>query len=576
MRRNQLGEIATICLFTSISLAIIIAYRSPATGYELTIYDGTPTGYWVFLGIILMLGVILAVWDLQRRLALGALALAITSFILLPIIRGYYMLGQRDSLSHLGWLRHVLTDGTIPDGFLYPNYPIFGVIFARMTGFPENRVILLIATVLILPSLAFIPLLVREVDPERSTVVFGAIIAVGLLPLNPFNVFLWPLPSAQTIFFTTIPLYALLRIVRGKGRLAYSFLFGISFLSVLYFHPQQAINVLCITGAVTVGIFLSNRRSDLTEEYRAPLFGFAAVGVLLWMRLTAVPRFEGVFASTVGTILSDSSSGHRESGSIFESLDALGISFEVFALAILGKYLPLVVPAAIALYLAVRTRRHLELSLLALGGLFITPFVVYFLAAGNVNQWGRYIGFLALLFCIFGAVGLKSIHRRLSAQKGITVARVVVTIVLCTTLIASVPVMQPSPLTMKANEQVSHGMYSGYETALNHTDRTTPMYDTRSPPDRYIDALGEVNHESERYVAPNHFNDHNLPEHVDQDSYLAVNEGDIRQDVELYNGFRYSEEDFDYLSHDPNIYKVQDGDVELYRVESRENTTATD
>ncbi|MFC6905773.1 hypothetical protein [Halalkalicoccus tibetensis] len=577
MAQDRLGKAAAIFLFVSLSLATIIAHQSPATGYELTIYTGTPVGYWVFFGAVLLVGTILAVWDIQRRLALSALGIAITTFVLLPVIRGYYMLGQRDSLTHLGRVRDTLAGSPISEGFLYPNYPIFSAVFVRVTGLPENQVLLLATAALILPSLAFIPLLVREIDPSRMTVVASAVIAVGLLPLNPFNVFLWPHPSAQIVFFAAIPLYAFLRIFRGQGRLTYSVLFGVSLLSVLYFHPQQALNVFFVTGAMTVGIFAAKRHSVLPELYRAPVSVFAAVGAFVWLRVTSIPRFEDVFASTIVTILiAGSSDGHRESGSIFESLEALGVSFELFALSIVGKYLPLVVPAAVAIYIGFRTRRRPELALLAVGGLFVVPFVAYFMVAGNVNQWGRYVAFLALLFCVFAAVGLGAMYRHLAARKGIPVANIAIAVLLCLSLAASVPVMQPSPLTQQGNTQVSNGMYSGYESMINHTDRATPIYDTRSPPDRYVQAIDEVSQDRVRYETPDRFNNHNLPGFVERDSYLAINEGDIRQDVELYDGFRYSEADFEYLSQDPDIHKVQDGDVELYQVDSRDDSTPTD
>jgi H+/Cl- antiporter ClcA len=43
------SKIATICAFLSVSLAIVFAWLSPATGDELDFYSDTPFFTWVFI-----------------------------------------------------------------------------------------------------------------------------------------------------------------------------------------------------------------------------------------------------------------------------------------------------------------------------------------------------------------------------------------------------------------------------------------------------------------------------------------------------------------------------------------------
>ncbi|MFC6990554.1 hypothetical protein ACFQH3_01365 [Haladaptatus sp. GCM10025707] len=104
--------------FVALYLAIVSAYQSPATAYEVSIYAATPDGFWAGIGIAVVCGLLVA-WFVTptnriRTLAILLVASAIVAVAALPIIRGYFFVGAGDSLTHLGWMRDIESGALSP------------------------------------------------------------------------------------------------------------------------------------------------------------------------------------------------------------------------------------------------------------------------------------------------------------------------------------------------------------------------------------------------------------------------------------------------------------------------------
>lgn len=108
---SHLSKIGSIVGCLALFTALVVANRTPASGYELSIYQSTPTLVWIGLGIALAVAVLVGLTaprDTRTHdsalLLGGSAALAIVA---LPILRGYTFLGGGDSLSHVGWAREI-------------------------------------------------------------------------------------------------------------------------------------------------------------------------------------------------------------------------------------------------------------------------------------------------------------------------------------------------------------------------------------------------------------------------------------------------------------------------------------
>ncbi|MFB6164758.1 MAG: hypothetical protein ABEJ31_06320 [Haloarculaceae archaeon] len=110
--------------FAALAAAVAVAHGAPARGYELSIYDATPTAFWLAVcaaGLLALLGSAYSPPGSPTRTAALALAygtaLAVAA---LPILRGYRFFGAGDSLTHLGWVKDLSTGALSPLHLLYP------------------------------------------------------------------------------------------------------------------------------------------------------------------------------------------------------------------------------------------------------------------------------------------------------------------------------------------------------------------------------------------------------------------------------------------------------------------------
>jgi len=134
IRGQRLQKATLAFLFFLLSVALIIAWNSPATGYESSIYRSTPLILWVSLIASVIVGVTLVVASIAKneleqnslwKIGLLLVFLCYTICLALFIIRGYYMwCMDGDPASHIGWIKEVMSTGN-RGGVFYPATHIY-------------------------------------------------------------------------------------------------------------------------------------------------------------------------------------------------------------------------------------------------------------------------------------------------------------------------------------------------------------------------------------------------------------------------------------------------------------------
>ncbi|MHB8104701.1 MAG: hypothetical protein ACYDG5_04085 [Dehalococcoidales bacterium] len=125
---KNLTKVIVILSLISLSASLLLAHNSPATGYELDIYNSTPVLTWVFLSIAMLGGAVIIVqqvvtkgYQSSRTWLLGLIVLVLSRFgwLYVPYIRGYYTwLG--DNITHWGYIKDVLNTGHFYTENYYP------------------------------------------------------------------------------------------------------------------------------------------------------------------------------------------------------------------------------------------------------------------------------------------------------------------------------------------------------------------------------------------------------------------------------------------------------------------------
>ena len=116
-----------LCLcFLLIAVALLLIDRySPATGYELSIYEALPAAVWICLVAALGGGTVIVVHQAfagrkSKYWALGfaILVLGTLVILLLPVFRAYFAYGYTDPLNHAGETETVLSEHQFAKHFM--------------------------------------------------------------------------------------------------------------------------------------------------------------------------------------------------------------------------------------------------------------------------------------------------------------------------------------------------------------------------------------------------------------------------------------------------------------------------
>jgi hypothetical protein len=575
--------------FFALAAAVTAAHRAPATEFELSIYAGTPTLAWVGFGVALVVATLCAFlfppgWFRRAAFSLGgATAVAITA---LPIIRDYWYIGQGDSLTHLGWVRSLIANVLSPLQLLYPGIHTEAVAINFLLGRESNWALMLVSVCAVATFVAFVPLIARELAPfdANRAALFAAVSAWFLLPFNHIAVHLMPHPSSQAIFLSVVPLYALVRYLKqpddafsGIGSPYGALLFLAGFGLILY-HPMQALNFLAILGTLAVAQFVARRwrgGSALTAYtgLGAQTFGFG-LALLAWVASrervqdAAIGVFTGLSTPGGGTTAETtnwSSSLAQLGGSVpelFTKLFAVGLLFSLLT-------------AGLVAWTWV-TDSDPEEALISYLGLSLVPmtalFGLYFVGSSKLGF--RQIGFMLVLGTIFGAIALSRIAGGLRSRVSLPGGRAVPAVVMILLLVLTVPVIFPSPYIFKGTQHVSAQTVAGYETSFHHRAGDMGYASVSGGSDRYADAVYGVDASLDARgpaVNPVSVTERNLTRvdhQFETTRYFVVTESARKLNVEVYNGFRYSERNFTSLRTQPGLDRVlSTGDFVLYVVD---------
>lgn len=555
-----------LLLFLSFSIGVIATALSPASGYELSIYAETPLVFWIGTLPLLVHGSIVGLLrqDRFKWLGIAGAFLVVSTVVLLPFVRGYFFYGPSDSMLHLGTLKSVVDGHQDPSGLFYPALFLLATSVTFLADVPPR--VALMTAVFVFPFIWFlsIPAIVRELVDDRAAIGIGIVCALYLAPLNSLNLVLVPHPSSQALFFAPVVLFTFFRLTKTASARDIG-CFAVTFLALYFYHPQQSLNLLFVCLALAfVGRTRFHSRFSERNFHRISTPILFAGGITVVMLLISTDRFAEVFGFVVRSLITETGAGGVEGRT--SALTALDVSIPLLALKIGLKNVVLGIGSLIALGGWWRYRRTDQVPLLIVATLPILGFVVLFGAVGMLNQLVRYIAVIALVATIVGAIGFT---RHVNPASRYSLQSIAIALLLCIGLLAAVPVIHSDPYTERPGPHVPESHFSAFETQFDHAAPDGQFLRIRAAPYRYYTAIHGTDTEPEFALdrplpaVPDGFE--GLDEEYDGRYYLPVTERDERADTELYDGFRYDEDDFDGLNHDPDKARIYDnGGVVFY------------
>lgn len=570
--------------YVALAGAVLAADAHRPTGYELSIYAGTPFLFWLGIGLALSIAVPVSVlarpgWSRAAALVLGGSSVAAVAG--LPVLREYFFHGTADALTHLGWVRDIATGTTAPADLFYPGIHSVAVVIASFTGIAIERALLLTVAAMALVALVFVPLLVRTVARGDRAVVLGAFSVFLLFFVHNLGVYLHAHSFAQANFFSALVLFlAIVYVTRSSGR-AMGALLAIVSIAVLLYHPQQAANLILVFVAISLVQLVHRRyRSAHPVAQHRPLYahtGLLIVAFLLW-----ITRFDGWAFANIGRIES-AFVAYLEGrpptpGGAFQSqafsLTQIGsglpeIFVKLFLVAAVFSVLAGALMAASLLGRADRSRptANAIATYLGVASLLAIPLIVAYFAGNIAEHYFRHLGFLLLVATVVGALALVRLLDRVSARFDRRWATVALVLGFAVLLPLSLATVFPSPFIHKQTQHVTEPQMDGYETVFDLNDESLALAGVRQGPWRFNDAIAGVGERRHHEAVVTNENLTRLGSHFTDGGYVVLTEYDRQREVDAYRGLRYSDRAFDSVATQPGVNRVvANEDLQLYHV----------
>lgn len=585
------SKVAAIIGFLSLGLGSTIAYLSPATGYELSIYSGTPILFWVCVSVSLSIALVLT-FDISgltsRGLGILLGGISMTSIVSLPLIRGYFWVGGGDALSHLGWTRDLYRGIIGPADFRYPAVHTLGSVVSHLSGFEVRYALLLFIPIFVVSFFVFIPMTVKELTYNRFYTRIAVFSGFLLLPINHFAAHMQIHTTSQAVMFGPVLLYFFIRVFRRPDwRVAILFITTSAMFILL--HLQQAANYALFFGTIAgLQVIHTRYRHRFSFEPKKSMYALLLVFIgLWWLWVHNLAIFERALSSVVIGIFTETTAAEsvRTRG---VSLEILGgsyeeIFFKLFFVAaifcLLASFLMLVILLNAANVSKWRSLQNHMLSnssdqrsiflYFTIGFAAVSSLFFLYLGLGISDQYFRHYAFMMGIVTVLGVVTIgRLVESGTDYLSTVTVNRTLI-VVFGLLLLLSIPVIFSSPWIYQDSNHVTQSSFEGYETHLDYSDELSYVH-VRSSASRYSSGIisrvagPDISTES----LPDHFADRQLRTHLDEPSYLGIPEGDRILDADLYQGFRFSHGDFEYVENEVGINKIQsNGGFEMFLID---------
>lgn len=572
--------------FLALTVAVIAAYTTPARGYEVSIYTGTPVLFWIGVGVTMAIALGVSITSLSGRLRGVGVVLGGGGFLAmvgLPIIRNYHYYGTADAMTHLGWAKEIAAGDLRFFELYYPGIHTFAAFISDTIGYPVTRSLMYVVIMVSVLMVVFVALLGWAATGDSLGGVIALFAAALLLPINHIETTMTSKPFSQALLFTALLLYLLWKYVTDdeaahRGWLhpsAVGVLFALTSVALVLYHGQQALNVLLLLGTVALVQFFLRRAETPAVLGTRPVYaqtGFAGLVFLGWslqhprfyssvsnvsLRLWYVLSGQAVPASNIarqGGALLAIGAGLTE---IFLKLFLVSAVFSllagVYALANLRD-----------IRQGTRNSRRLFVLYLTAGLVPVTGlFLLYFV--GGIDQQFRHQGFIMLLVTVLGALALYEFSGRLPQFGREDASKALLTAAFAVMLVLSVGVFYQSPYIYQHSKQVTEMQMNGYETTFEHEGGHS-ILGIRTGPDRYHDALrGDLpDVEQLRPVDPAEIERGVTGAHPPP-FYLVVTKTDYEREVTAYEEFRYSADHFEMIRSSRDLSRVvSNGEFGLY------------
>lgn len=558
-----------------LALNIIINNHSPNV-YGFSIYKMYPWYFWVLIIMAIFIGQIILMYNAVSKYEtntwlIGFLMIIISNLILLfmPIIKGYFIHGREDVLTHVGYMIDIENKHNIISN-PYPMLHIIGFTLKSFSGLSYNDITMFLP---ILYSLFYIfswYILGKHIFKNKRDL-FIMLVFSSILLLGSKNVMLSP--NGQAILFVPFFLYIFFKSRLPKNAAPYSILLILLSFFIIFSHPLVTIllTVTILLSDITM-YFNSTKNSEVKIKKSTNLLSIMICSFLVWSSYLHILAYS--LENIIYTLMS-SDGGSSEFSRYQTSVSSVDVSFLKIVglvLSVYGSYVLLsILSAACIIYILtfwkkynIKVNYYHKLSIL---GWILLVFFSLLLFLLN-DQFGfirvySYSIFFSITLISFSI----SMFLRRPSDKNKSNLKVLVVVSLFLILITGLSTYSlfMSPTILKTDQQTPESEFSAMKTFYK-VKNDYPVLERGTVNIRVHNAIYGVSGTKKKDILRDdivikHFgydNNSSLSDSYNK-SYLMINYIGRNQDQEILPKFEdrwsFNYSDFAHLDNDTGVVK---------------------
>lgn len=597
LKNDMFVKILSIFSFSFIILILITISVIPlAENYEVSIYGAYPFQLWIFFvgsigcGISILIfqafyGEINSKWWLT-----GFLSIMIINFIflMLPVFRGYAIYGREDTLTHIGFIKDILSTGNIGGENIYPIIHILTGSISNITGLYPSLLVNIIPqlfSIFFITSLYLFSLILTKNQGQSLLItVLSSLLIFGGSNLS-FA------PSFQSFCFIPIILFLIFKTRTLIDRVFhYKLLLIILLFLIPFFHPMTSLYLILLLLCLDILIliwkkFNNTNVSNKIYIHKTSLIPTLLIFVTFFTWLSSFTFFsysirrisDWLFSDTTGLTQSIFYAG------LFQRANITFFEFIELFLKIHGSiviYFILSFLLCITIFLKqffLHKRTGINQFIFSFLFIIFCLLVFIFFTGDFIIGYGRalkYPIFVSLILngiCIYIYVNTRKSNSSIKNQllkKNILL--VILIFILLSSYSISIFNTFESPTINRYNHQVTYTEIEGAKWFLFYRNENHQIDDIKVVPFRFADAILGKKEEKTNIrgtgiwsYPPDHFNyTHNniLGTSYDEERYLLINDLSRLLYPKVYPKYsslwRFSDEDFFRLYSDKSVNQI--------------------
>ena len=570
MTRTTLKFVACVS-FIFVILNLIFIHKTPASGYELSIYSSTPFIVWVFLigsfcgGFYIMVSQAFDKNERSKFWVIGLLLIIINNFLVLSLhgLRDYYLYSGSDHITHLNYASQIKSTGVLDHSNFYPIVHIYVAEFSSILNVQLIDIGIYLPPIFSILYMIWIYALAKKCLHDRGGILL-ATASSSILFFNSLHIQTYP-HSLSVLFMPIILIFYL-----KYENIRYRLLFIIIAVLYQFFYPLSSIMILMfiISAEFTKLVFrggIKNIFNNLNKISMGPIL-IMVVTFITWIASFAL------FGSQIRNIIS-ATKEPMANQHIQQATQALynikGIEFIELFFKMYGDSLVLILLAIFAIIIIISQHKNIREELLLITVIFSIslPLQIVFFIGTKTQTLGRLLNLNYMMIAAAPLVGFALYYIAKNRRMN------VLFITLIFVLLASIGIfgVYQSPWIFQPSWQVTKMDTMGVEWADIHRNTEMPFSSMGIPPS--LKKPGG-------FISPEHFNytsHRKLSDSFIEETYLYITErsklannnlitSKYRMIQSIQWGFDTS--DFYRLNNDSSVHNIYvNGEFDTYLID---------